>query len=216
MFLSRRANRLAIELDLAELQKRTRILFVDDEDRSDVIDYLRKENWKCRQLSDIDTLENTEIKDAHIVCVDIKGVGRILHKENEGLDLVVSIRSRYPEKKIILYSSSPIHNIFHQANEMLDKRIYKRSGDLEVFRSAIQELSRKCFVWSEVVSYAYGYTKPHLPNDMSQEEFAKIMTRAVLSRRNWSLGKMTRVLAAGANVAQIVQLLIQLFSSGHI
>lgn len=212
MLFSRRMRRLPRDLSLEALQDQTRVLFVDDEDRTDVIDYLHGERWHCRQLRDIDSMENTELKDSHIVCIDIRGVGRKLYKENEGLDLVVSVRNRYPEKKIILYSSQPMHNIFHKANEMLDKRIYKRSGDLEVFRSAIEELSRKCFIWPEVVTYAYARVKAYLPDDMSQESFARTLAIAATARRPWSVDKVRRALAIGADAAQIILFIIQVFS----
>ena len=130
MLLRRRMSKLPQDLSLEALQAQTHVLFIDDEDRADVIGYLHGESWRCRQLYDLDSMENPELKDAHIVCIDIRGVGRKLNKEAEGLDLVVSIRNRYPEKKIVLYSSQATHNIFHPANDMIDKRIHKRSGDL--------------------------------------------------------------------------------------
>ncbi len=213
MFSNRRKKQLQADLPIERLQDITRVLFIDDEDRSDVIDYLHEERWHCRQIFDLDSVENAELKDAHIICIDIRGVGLKLSKEKQGLDIVLSVHSRYPEKKIILYSSSAIHDIFHKANDIVDKRIYKRSGDLEVFRSAIEELSRKCFVWNEVVSNAFKQIKSHLPPSMTEDEFSKVLTAAVTARRPWSIDKLTRVLAAGVKVAQVIQLVIQLFAS---
>ena len=72
MFLAKRKKDLFSDVPLDTLQDLTRILFIDDEDRSDVISYLSREKWHCRQLRDVDSLENAEIKDSHIICIDIR------------------------------------------------------------------------------------------------------------------------------------------------
>ena len=126
-------------------------------------------------------------------------------------DALEMIKKLHSEKKIILYSSKVLHNIFHKANELIDKRIHKKSGDLEVFRSAIQELSRQCFVWPDVVSYAFARTRAQLPTTMDEHEFLKILTAAVKARHPWSRDDLMRKLGVAASVAQFILQLLQLF-----
>ena len=64
-------------LTLEEIKGKARVLFIDDEDRKDIIEYLSKSGWLCRQLHEknFDTLDQIDIIDSHIICVDINGVG---------------------------------------------------------------------------------------------------------------------------------------------
>src|SRR5690606_18315217 len=96
---------------LAELKARTRILLIDDEE-TNLVESLRAEGWHVKYLPDLDRYNNTDLVDAHIVCVDIKGVGKILNIPEEGLGLVKNIKEKYPQKKIILCSSVNSHDIF--------------------------------------------------------------------------------------------------------
>ena len=129
-------------LSIEEIKEKTRVLFIDDQNRNDIIEYLSKSGWKCRQLfeRDFDTLDAIDIKDSQIICVDINGVGEKLGKNN-GLDIVKSIKTKTPNKKIIIYSSQTTQNIFHEAVDLADKKIFKSAGDFEVFKNAIEELS---------------------------------------------------------------------------
>lgn len=88
-------------LSIEEIKEKTRVLFIDDQNRNDIIEYLSKSDWKCRQLfeRDFDTLDAIDIKDSHIICVDINGVGEKLGKNN-GLDIVKSIKTKTPNKKL--------------------------------------------------------------------------------------------------------------------
>ena len=119
-------------LSIEEIKEKTRVLFIDDQNRNDIIEYLSKSDWKCRQLfeRDFDTLDAIDIKDSQIICVDINGVGEKLGKNN-GLDIVKSIKTKTPNKKIIIYSSQTTQNIFHEAVDLADKKIFKSAGDLK-------------------------------------------------------------------------------------
>ena len=37
-------------LSIEEIKEKTRVLFIDDQNRNDIIEYLSKSGWKCRQL----------------------------------------------------------------------------------------------------------------------------------------------------------------------
>ena len=143
-------------LSIEEIKEKTRVLFIDDQNRNDIIEYLSKSDWKCRQLfeRDFDTLDAIDIKDSQIICVDINGVGEKLGKNN-GLDIVKSIKTKTPNKKIIIYSSQTTQNIFHEAVDLADKKIFKSAGDFEVFKNAIEELSKTIFSWDEMVLTSY-------------------------------------------------------------
>ena len=150
-------------LSIEEIKEKTRVLFIDDQNRNDIIEYLSKSDWKCRQLfeRDFDTLDAIDIKDSQIICVDINGVGEKLGKNN-GLDIVKSIKTKTPNKKIIIYSSQTTQNIFHEAVDLADKKIFKSAGDFEVFKNAIEELSKTIFSWDEMVLTSYENVKPYM------------------------------------------------------
>ena len=141
MFFTKQIKETTIE----DIKAKTRILFIDDQSRNDIVEYLDNEGWSARWISDIKAIDIPDILDSHIICVDIKGVGQKLNKENEGLDIAASIKKRYPQKKVILYSSQASHNIFHEANVLIDRRIHKSSGDYEIFRNEIEDLSKEIF-----------------------------------------------------------------------
>jgi DNA-binding NarL/FixJ family response regulator len=207
-------NKVFREVKQLQLKKKTRILFIDDQDRCDIINYLKEEGWQARLLQDKDfkAIDNTEIKDAHIICVDIKGVGVQLKKENEGLDIAASIKKRFPQKKIILYSSQATHDIFHEANSLIDKRIFKSSGDFEIFRNDIESLSKDIFNWDNMVLYSFNYFKDSLPSDMTFEKFQSRLKKIIKSK---SIDEtiISSKLSVAANVAQIISLILLSFKS---
>ena len=194
------------------LKEKTRVLFIDDESRKDISDYLFEEGWTARQLNDIElkAIDNKEIHDAHIICVDIKGVGSQLKKEHEGLDIAASIKNRFPQKKVIIYSSQATHNIFHEANNLVDRRIHKSSGDYEIFRNEIESLSREIFNLDSMSLYSYNLIQEQLSPDITFEKYKKILLK-IINRKKYNTISISEVLSLGANTAQIISLIIQVF-----
>ena len=200
--------------ELHELKSRTRILFIDDQDRSRLIQYLQGEGWECKQLHDLERLEDFDVRDAQIIFVDILGVGRKLEKPDEGLDVVVSIKKRYPEKKVAVYSSKETHNLFHPANDLVDKRIPKRGGDFEVFQRAIEELSQRCYHWDQVVDEIYRKIQPELPQDYDRDRLKQTLERSVTRKGQIKTGRLQRALRIGKTTYDLVSPLLGLYLGG--
>ena len=171
-------------LTLEEIKDKTRVLFIDDQDRKDIIDYLSKSGWKCRQLfeKDFDTFDSIDIRDSHIICVDINGVGGKLGKNN-GLDIVKSIKAGYPNKKQIIYSSQSTQDIFHEAVDMADKKILKSAGDYEVFKNSIEDLAKTIFNWEEMVHSSYEMVKPYFGVAFTEEKYRKTIEKAGANKK---------------------------------
>ena len=145
MFVKKRKIR---DLTEAERKDNTRILIIDDNKQEELEDYVHRHKWETRWLQDLPSFDHIDLKDSQIICLDINGIGDNLGKGN-GLDLLLSIKQRYPCKKFIVYSTQPISDFFHGANRFIDKRIHKQ-GDFEPFISAFDELSKEIYSWESV------------------------------------------------------------------
>lgn len=109
--------------------KRTKyhILFIDDDhDQYRLIDSLKREDdFSVRAIKDARSLSQEEITWAHAVFVDIHGVGIELNLEGQGKDLALGIKRTHPEKKVVLYSTIALGDIFDTEIDELDWRIRK-------------------------------------------------------------------------------------------
>ena len=204
-------KRLLKNHDIDHLKKITRILFIDDEDRTRLINYLDREGWQARQVIDLNSMENIDLKDSHIVFTDIMGIGKLLEKENEGLDIVVSIKKKFPEKKVALYSSKSTHDIFHEANDLVDKRIFKRSGDFEQFRLTAEELSKKCFSWDFVIHEIFEKIKGDLPEGYAEGDLSTALTKSVGYRGTANRAKIRKILRIGKTSLDVLMPLLSLY-----
>ena len=113
-----------LKKSIPELKDKTRVLLIDDEETS-LVESLKAEGWHVKYLPDLDRYNNTDLRDAHIVCIDIKGVGKKLNIKEEGLGLVRNIKEKYPEKRIILCSSISSHDIFDNAIDLVQSYLDK-------------------------------------------------------------------------------------------
>ena len=139
----------ATTLTIDGIKAQTNILFIDDDRKFKIVSILRKAGWKNTIFfpdPDVTDINAEKIRNAHIIFVDIKGVGTKMYN-NEGLDLVVDLKKKYPEKKVVMYSSVQEHSLFHEAINMADDRISKNSQPA-IFVSAIEKLSED--IWKNV------------------------------------------------------------------
>ncbi len=127
------------------MKDKTRILLIDDEETG-LVESLKEEGWHIKYLSYLDKYKNTDLKDVHIVCINIKGVGIKLTIKEEGLGLVRNIKEKYPEKLIILCSSVCAHDLFDNAADLFDMIVYK-DDQTYPFDSAIHKLFHKLYDW---------------------------------------------------------------------
>lgn len=90
------------------------ILFIDDEiEDFEIVNTLRKNKYTIDTLEDVEDLEEEKIKNAKIIFVDFKGVGKKFGKQ-QGIDLIKALKAKYKNKKtIILFSAHSGFNLSH-------------------------------------------------------------------------------------------------------
>lgn len=188
---------------LPVLKDISRVLIIDDK-QSDLIKPLEREGWKVSQVRDIDCITNTALRDSHILCIDILGVGKKMSFPNEGLGLVTAIRAEYPGKRILLYSSVPSHDIFDKAIDLVDKRLLK-DGQPYPFVSAIQDLAGLAFDWDSCVSDVYQRFRDEIPDGMNEVEFNKKLRKCLRADGSIDVEKITKTVLVGAKAAKAIQ-----------
>lgn len=129
-------------LTIEGIKAQTNILFIDDDKEFKIVPILKKAGWKNTSFfpnADVRDTNAERIRKAHIIFVDIFGVGKTLY-EDEGLGLVVDLKKKYPQKKVVIYSAIPEHKLFHEAIKLADDQIPKNSQPA-VFVSLIETLA---------------------------------------------------------------------------
>ncbi len=113
-------------------RQRVVILFIDDDTKFQVVSILKKAGWvQTRIMKDLKSWNDTQLINAHIVFVDIQGVGKVLHFPDEGLGLAQSIKEKYPQKKLIIYSADSDGKRFHKAFRLADDQLSKNAVPYE-------------------------------------------------------------------------------------
>lgn len=136
-------------LTIDGLRTKTNILFIDDDKEFKIVKILKRAGWKNTCFfsnADVKDINAEKIRDAHIIFVDIKGVGQTMYND-EGLGLVVDLKKKYPQKKIVIYSAISEHSLFHNAIKLADDQIPKNSQPA-VFVSLIETLAED--IWKSV------------------------------------------------------------------
>lgn len=128
--------------DELEIRKKlTNILFVDDDTKFKIIKILNVSGWiNTKIVKDIDNPDSELVKNSHILFVDINGVGIKMGFKDEGLGLANYLKKKYPEKKVILYSTEPGGNRFHEALRKVDDFLSKNAEPSE-FQEIIEQFS---------------------------------------------------------------------------
>lgn len=128
---------------VVELEKRkdlAKILFVDDDTKFKIIKILNKIGWKTRIIKDVENMDADPVLSSHILFVDIHGVGIKLGFKDEGLGLAHSLKKKYPEKKVVIYSTESTGDRFHEALRSVDSFLSKNAEPFE-FQELIEQLS---------------------------------------------------------------------------
>lgn len=202
---------------LPELKQKTKILFVDDQ-KFNIVDSLKdKDGWRnIRRVADVDSISQAEVDEAHIIFVDVQGVGKKLGFVDEGLGLIVALKETYPDKKIVMYSSESKGqvNAFHKASDMVDGRLKKKPSRYE-FGATIERLAKEAFCLNNCVLYLRKILLRDFNVDMTDTEIKKVVedlynkgtyndTAAIASAFN---------LSNAGSIASIIQLLLVPFTT---
>ena len=114
------------------------ILFIDDQDVP-IAETLKDEGWKVNKIRDARD-DDEKVKNANIIFVDWKGVGRRISSEDEGISLVANIKRKYGSQKyVILYSAQE----YRQPADISADDWISKGSDSSLYFQAIQ---RACFV----------------------------------------------------------------------
>lgn len=138
--------------NLDEIKNICNIVFVDDKSFP-IIDILKKSGWRnIQKLKDIDSIDQKEIRESHIIFMDIQGVGKKLKLTDEGLGLIVALKKKYPNKKIIAYSAEDQGHVqaFHEGFELADSRLSKNANSYE-FQFRLEKFSKQIFSLEECI-----------------------------------------------------------------
>jgi hypothetical protein len=139
------------ERSLNDLKSITNILFIDDDPDFKVVDILKSSGWMNTNLiTDVESLDSTDIRESHIIFVDIQGVGKELKFEDEGLGLVSALREKYPTKKLVVYSAEPTGNRFHDGLSRADETL-RKNADPYQFQAIVEDFSQEAFSLRECV-----------------------------------------------------------------
>lgn len=132
----------AIAPPTASEKMRIRVLFVDDDTRFKVVNILKKAGWTyTKSKVDIINLEDSDVVESQVIFVDINGVGSTLFKD-EGLGLAVALKSKYPNKKIVIYSAEQHGDRFHKALRTVDEVLSKNAEPYE-FINLLETFSKE-------------------------------------------------------------------------
>jgi len=125
-----------------DLKGTCQILFIDDEPLKLLISTLKKSGWKnIKRIDDTANLDLVEIRNADIIFVDIKGVGKELMFKNEGVGLAAELKKRYPSKGVVIYSATPEHNLFDPDIDKVDGRLLKNAEPIQ-FSDMIEQYGK--------------------------------------------------------------------------
>ncbi len=117
---------------LQDAMQTTQILFIDDDIKFRVVSILQTAGWQyTRIVKDIASLNDDAVRRAHILFVDINGVGKKMSFKDEGLGLALALKTRYPEKRVIIYSADTKAERFHEAWKRADDYLAKNADPYE-------------------------------------------------------------------------------------
>lgn len=212
MFWNRK-KRLFPTRTIEQLKNTVNILFVDNEVFNLTTELKEKEGWRrLSVVQDISSLSQKELIDAHILCIDIQGVGKELGFNDEGLGLIVAIHEKYPEKKIIMYSAEAQGQIdaFHPAEGIVDERL-RKSANRYQFETTIERLAQEAFCLDSCALTIKRVFSRELNVELSQEEIKTAIEKLYSTGKydNNSICKAFNLNNVGS-VASIISLLMSI------
>ncbi|HOD87782.1 MAG TPA: hypothetical protein PKN53_02120 [Bacteroidales bacterium] len=196
------------ERNLNEIKSVCKILFIDDK-VFPVVDILKNAGWQNTQrIKDAESIDQTEIREAHILFVDIQGVGKKLKFKDEGLGLIIALKEKYPNKKVVVYSAEDQGKIqaFHAGIDKADKRLSKNADPYQ-FQTVVENYAKEAFSLKECIErikqqilIEFGYT-------LESEKIQKYLNTIYL-KKDFSAKNIANVfnLQNGASLANIIQL----------
>jgi len=139
---SRTLNREAL---IDSLKSKVKILFIDDDKKFNIVKIFKDSQWKnTSSVVDIKSIDEPKVKEADIVFVDINGVGKLLECKDEGLDIALMLKQKYPNKKVIIYSANKNNDNFHPAWDACDFKLEKNALSYQ-YLSLVEQYTLELF-----------------------------------------------------------------------
>ena len=195
---------------LEEIKLVSNILFIDDR-KFPVVDILRAAGWSnTRSIKDVDSLDQKEIKEAHVIFSDIQGVGKKLKFNEEGLGLLKALKEKYPTKKLIVYSAEEQGKIeaFHPIIDIMDNRLSKNADPYQ-FQVLVEKYAKESFSFNECIERIRQQIQRETGYSLEFNEVVKSVTK-IQKSRNYSESYVAKIfnIQNAAAIANIVQLFI--------
>ncbi|MBP9849248.1 MAG: hypothetical protein KBC58_07395 [Flavobacterium sp.] len=198
------------ERSLDEIKNICKILFIDDKSFP-IIEMLEKNGWRnIQKVNDVTGTDQQEVREAHILFIDIQGVGKKMKLTDEGLGLTVAIKKKYPNKKVIVYSAEDQGQVkaFHEGFELADSQLSKNANSYE-FQFRLEKFAKEIFSLNECIERIRQELIKELGNSPKTDEIIEKI-EAIYNEDNTTLQNISKVfnLQNAANVAQIIQLFL--------
>lgn len=131
------------EVTIEDIKANLRILFVDDKDDFKIIEMLKDVGYHVDYREDIKDIHDSVVKYAHVIFLDINGVGLAMGFKNQGMGLCGAIKKQYGDsKRVVLYSGETSGSIFDADAKKADATLPKDS-DLYQFTSYITQYGKE-------------------------------------------------------------------------
>lgn len=198
------------ERDLSEIKMICNVLFIDDK-KFPVVDILISTGWQnTKRIKDVQSLDEREVAEAHILFVDIQGVGRKLKFKDEGLGLLIALKEKYPNKRVVVYSAEDQGAIqaFHPGIDKADKRLSKHSDPYQ-FQAVVESYAKEAFSLTECINRIKKQVLDEFGYSLKTEKvLQKINT--IYIEKDYSTDKISKVfnMQNSGNVASIIQLFL--------
>ena len=131
------------ELTIDKIKSKVKVLFIDDKEFP-VVNHLRSIGYTgIDYMTDVRDIDDTRIRYADIIFIDINGVGLLLGFPNQGMGLCGALKKKYGDtKRIILYSGETEGSIFDKDAQKADATL-KKDSDIYQFISYITDYAKE-------------------------------------------------------------------------
>ena len=172
---------------------------------------LEKNGWRnIQKVNDISGTDQQEVREAHILFIDIQGVGKKMKLPDEGLGLTVAIKKKYPNKKVIVYSAEDQGQVkaFHEGFELADSQLSKNAKSYE-FQFRLEKFAKELFSLNECIERIKQELIKELGHSPQTEEIIHKI-EYIYTDDNTSVQNIAKVfnLQNAANLAKILQLFL--------
>ena len=194
---------------IKDLKEICKILFIDDL-KFDVPDILINSGWKNTKIVvDIESLYCSEVKEANIIFVDISGVGRKMKFSDEGLGLISALKEKYPEKKIVVYSSQSRGDRFHKGLSDADARLAKNADPYQ-FENIVEQFAKEAFSRIECIKKLREEIYNQFGIYMTEPEIDEKLLK-IGQKRDYSILKISKIfnLENASSIASIASLFLR-------